>query len=89
MPARRDMPEWWEWELDCSLPHLRKRMLDRDFTEADLREVLEAAEEIEPNHEPGRWVVRAHRQGSLWEVVVEPLYNEQIVLVVTAYKVES
>jgi hypothetical protein len=36
-------PDWWEWELDCSNPHLAKRMVDRSFNEADLRDMLERA----------------------------------------------
>ncbi len=88
MRIGREKPEWWTWELDCSLPHFRKRMLDRSFTEADVRAILEDPETIEPNHEPGRWAIRTRYHGSVWEVVVEPLYNEQVVLVITAYKVQ-
>jgi hypothetical protein len=36
-------PEWWQWEVDCSNPHLLKRMLDRSFSETNLREMLETA----------------------------------------------
>ena len=38
-----EWPDWWEWELELS-PHLEKRMVDRDFTELDLRTMLENAE---------------------------------------------
>ena len=37
-------PEWWDWELELS-PHLLKRMLDRGFTESDLRRMLEQLDE--------------------------------------------
>ena len=34
--SQRDWPEWWQWELDCSNPHLAKRMIDRGFSETEL-----------------------------------------------------
>jgi hypothetical protein len=37
-----DWPDWWEWELEIS-PHILKRMVDRSFSETDLRLMLEAA----------------------------------------------
>ncbi len=36
---RRRWPEWWDWELELSLP-LFKRMPDRGFSELDLRVML-------------------------------------------------
>jgi hypothetical protein len=35
-------PEWWEWELEITA-YLEKRMLDREFSELDLRAMLEKA----------------------------------------------
>lgn len=81
-------PEWWSWELDTSSPHLAKRMRDRQFTETDLRDMLECATALEPNHEPDRWVAKARWRGADWEVVLEPLVDEQAILVITAYKVD-
>ena len=49
-------PEWWEWELEFS-PHLFKRMVDRNFNEADLRVMLEDAIGYHENHEEGRWAM--------------------------------
>ena len=37
--SRRRWPEWWNWELELS-PHLLKRMVDRRFTEVDVRRML-------------------------------------------------
>ena len=37
-----EWPEWWDWELEFP-PHLEKRMESRNFTELDLRDMLEAA----------------------------------------------
>lgn len=38
----REWPSWWDWELEFS-PHLLKRMIDRQFSEVDLRRMLEHA----------------------------------------------
>ena len=32
-------PDWWDWELELT-PHLLKRMIDREFSEVDLRIML-------------------------------------------------
>lgn len=85
---QRDRPDWWSWELDCSNPHLAKRMIDRSFSEIDLRAMIEHAAGLCPNHEPGRWVVETTHDRRAWEIVVEPLPAEKILLVVTAYPTE-
>ena len=80
-------PDWWSWELDTGSPHLAKRMRDRQFTETDLRDMLECAMRVSPNHEPDRWVAETQWRGAAWEVVLEPLVDERTLLVITAYKV--
>ena len=84
----REWPEWWEWELDLTA-HLLKRMLDRQFTEIDLRRMLEHARDLRVDIVEGRWVVVTRHAGSPWEVVVEPDLEERILIVVTAYPVEG
>ena len=37
-----ESPDWWSWELELSA-HLLKRMMDRQFNEADLRLMLDDA----------------------------------------------
>lgn len=81
-------PDWWSWELDLSSPHLAKRMRDRRFSETDLREMLENATGVHENHEPGRWAIETRWMGWPWEVIVEPLPDEQLLLVVTADRIE-
>jgi hypothetical protein len=49
-------PAWWDWELELT-PHVLKRMLDRGFTEVDLRQMLEDASSFRPDVEEGRWVI--------------------------------
>lgn len=43
--STRDWPPWWQWELELT-PHLLKRMVDRGFTEVELREMLEKGREL-------------------------------------------
>ncbi|MHC4826393.1 MAG: hypothetical protein ACYTEY_07540 [Planctomycetota bacterium] len=79
-------PDWWSWELELS-PHLLKRMRDRQFNEADLRLMLEDASGYHPDVMPRRWVIETRHGEHAWEVIVEPLSDERILLVVMAYPV--
>src|SRR2546421_1176896 len=85
VPSQQNWPQWWQWELDCSNPHLAKRMIDRSFSETDLREMLEAATAYRPDVAAGRWVIETMRLAVQWEVVVEPEIPTQQLIVVTAY----
>jgi len=79
-----EWPEWWDWELEFS-QHLLKRMVDRQFKETDLRVMLEQATGNHRNHEEGRWAIETRHAGADWIVIVEPLVDETILLVITAY----
>ncbi len=79
-----ESPDWWSWELELSA-HLLKRMMDRQFNEADLRLMLDDASGYHVNDQEGRFVLETRRDRQLWEIIVEPLYDEHILLVVTAY----
>lgn len=78
------LPDWWQWPLEFTA-HLFKRMLDRGFSETDLRVMLEGAMSYRPDVEPGRWVIEANHDGRAWEVVVEPDELSALLVVVTAY----
>jgi hypothetical protein len=78
-------PEWWEWDLEIS-PHILKRMVDRSFSETDLRLMLEQATGLRPDHVPGRWVVETALDDVAWEVIVEPDDESEALIAVTAYK---
>jgi len=80
-------PDWWEWELEFT-PHLEKRMSDRDFTEVDLREMLEHARGYHPDVVEDRFLVETRFRGKAWEVVVEPDETDHLLVVVTAYGVD-
>ena len=79
-------PDWWEWELEIT-PHIEKRMEQRDFTEVELREMLEGAKGYRPDHFEGRWVVETRHRRQEWEVIVEPDAEEELLVIVTAYPV--
>jgi Domain of unknown function (DUF4258) len=82
-----EWPDWWSWELELS-PHLLKRMVDRSFSETDLRQMLDDAVGYHANHEEGRWAIETRREGRAWEIIVEPDEQEQILVVVTAFPVD-
>ncbi len=80
-------PDWWSWELELT-PHLLKRMVDRQFTEADLRLMLENATGYRQNQEEGRFVVETRHEGRAWALIVEPSPEDEVLIVVTAYPVD-
>ncbi len=88
MVRKADWPEWWEWELDCGLDHLREQMVRRRFSETDLREMLERATTFREDEEFGRWLIDTMHKGEPWAVIVEPQQTEKVLLIITAYKVE-
>lgn len=81
--------QWWDWPLTEPSPYLLKRMLDRRFSESDLREMLTLATVVEPDAEPGRWVAHTRSQGRDWDIVIEPQVDEQVLVVVTAYPLDE
>ncbi|HSV15347.1 MAG TPA: DUF4258 domain-containing protein [Tepidisphaeraceae bacterium] len=84
VPSQKDWPEWWSWELECSNPHLAKRMIDRGFNEVELRDMLQRANGYRPDPVSGRWVITTTHAGNPWEVVVEPQPAAKLLVVVTA-----
>ena len=86
--AKVQWPEWWSWELELT-PHLLKRMVDRGFTEVELREMLERALGYRSDILEGRFVIDVRHAGKPWEVVVEPDDTDSLLVVITAYLVET
>lgn len=79
-------PDWWAWELEFS-PHVRKRMIDRKFNEAELRGMIEEASDYCKDYNEDRWVLTTWFDGCAWEVIVEPDRDDEVVVVITAYPV--
>lgn len=79
-------PEWWDWELEFSA-HVEMRMIDRDFSEIDLRIMYDRAKSYRRDHVPERWIIATKHRRQNWEIIVEPDFDEQKVVIITAYKV--
>lgn len=87
-PDQPIWPEWWSWELELSA-HLLKRMVDRGFSEVDVRRMLEEASGLRPDIEPGRWAVATVHSGESWEVIIEPDESAELLVVITSYPIDS
>jgi len=81
-------PAWWDWELELS-SHLFKRMADRDFNEIEIRRMLSVASRLRPDVVPDRWIVETSHRRAPWEVIVEPDPGAHLLVVITAYPIES
>lgn len=88
MERTTDWPAWWEWELELT-SHLLKRIVDRGFSEIDLRSMMEAAMRLREDEEPGRWIVETSHASRPWEVIVEPDAEDRLLVVITAYPVKE
>ncbi len=83
---RKVWTEWWEWELEIT-DHTYDYMPVREFTEFDLRRMIELATDFHPDIEEGRWRIETQFNGKPWEVIVEPTPEKKLLVVVTAYDV--
>ena len=81
----KNPPEWWGFELELS-GHILERMLDRGFSETDLRLMFEMALLIRDGRLEGRWIVDTVHQKEPWEIVVEPDHADRVIVVVIAYR---
>jgi hypothetical protein len=78
-------PAWWDWELAFT-GHLELRMEQRDFTEVELRSMLQRASSYAPSVVEGRFMIETTHRGRPWIVIVEPDPEERLLVVVTAYE---
>lgn len=83
---KHDWPEWRDWAIEFT-PHVLKRMEDRNFSEVDLREMLQRSQSYKKDIVEGRWVIETRHERHPWEVIVEPDDFEKLLVVVTAYPV--
>ena len=79
-------PPWWEWEIKLS-SHVQKRFIKRNFTEIELRRMMEHASDFRRDYIEGRWVIETRFRGAEWEVIVAPLSDEEKLEIITAYEV--
>lgn len=64
-------------------------MVDRRFSETDLRTMLETASGFHRDVAPGRWVIETRHTRRDREVIVEPDSEFELLVVITAYAVEE
>lgn len=62
-------------------------MLDRRFTEIDLRDMMQRARGYRADIADGRWVIETRHRKREWEVIVEPDFDAGLLVVITAYEV--
>jgi hypothetical protein len=88
---KEDGPDWWRFDLELSL-HVEERMIDRSFSEVDLRLMMENPNGLWFGGSVGRLAGGSSKRfiwGEAWGVVVEPDELEQVIIVITAYKVTA
>jgi len=78
-------PEWWGWELAFT-GHVERRMEQREFTEVDVRSMLQRARSTSPSVVQGRFMIETTHRGQPWVVIVEPDPADRLLVVVTAYE---
>lgn len=61
----------------------------RNFTEVEVRRMRSTATGSRPDLVSGRWIVRTRHRRVAWELIVEPDADAHLVVVITAYPVES
>jgi hypothetical protein len=66
---------------------LFKRMDDRRFTEIELRRILQWASGYREDVVEDRWVIETRHRRKMWEVIVEPDRDRQLLVIVTAYPI--
>jgi hypothetical protein len=59
-------------------------MLDRGFSEVDLRTKVECATGLRRADDPERWVVETRHDDRPWEVVLEPDLTGRCLVAITA-----
>ena len=82
-PLRRK-PIWWSWDFVIS-EHAEERMDERGVSESRLRWMLQPVRRVTRSDEPGRFVVEVSVLRARWEVVLEPDFERQVVVIVTVY----
>jgi hypothetical protein len=63
-------------------------MEDRDFSEVDLRAMLESATGYRKDVVEGRFVIETRHRKADWEVIVEPDEVVHSLVIITAYAID-
>lgn len=62
-------PEWWDWELEFS-SHVEMRMVDRDFTEIELRVMYDRARNYRRDYVSGRWIIETNAVAKIGKLLL-------------------
>ena len=84
MAPLRKRPHWWEWELELT-GHVEERMEERGADPVASRWMLHHCTACRRSRVPGRFVAHATYRGVHWEIVLEPDYDRECIVVVTMY----
>lgn len=68
---------------------MERRLIKREFTEIELRRMTEHATGFDRDDKEGRWVIAVRLRRADWEIIVEPIPEEEVLEVVTAYEVDG
>jgi hypothetical protein len=82
---QRDPPDWWQWDLTFTR-HVHVRMEEREFSEVELRGMISDITNLLAARRRGRFIGRTRLKGAPWIVVLEPDFDDHVVVVVTAYR---
>lgn len=63
-------------------------MEQRGLSEVELRQMLATPSGLVDDHVEGRWVVHCRLRQAAWHVIVEPDDEDEVVVLVTAYRVD-
>lgn len=87
-PDQKNWPTWWDWDVEIT-PHVERRMEDRNFSEVELRDMLIRATRLREDVVEGRFVATSRLRKRDWEIILEPVAEEELTVVITAYPVEK
>jgi len=63
-------------------------MVEREFSEMDVRCMLDAAIRLQRDRELGRWAVLTSHESRPWKVIVEPDTIDRLLVVITAFPID-
>ena len=63
-------------------------MADRHFSELEVRHMLSVASALRRDVVPARWIITTRHRRKAWEAIVEPDPTAQLLVVISAYRVE-
>lgn len=77
-------PFWWDWPLIFT-GYAKRRMVEREISEVDVRWMFSDATDLEPAARQGRWIASTRHEGEEWRLVLEPKHASRRLVVITMY----